>query len=258
MALEKHSKIYYDFQITADNKYLDLSDSQDLYAIELNVGSYTPTELAKHVQSKINEVASDEFTVTFNRADRMFTITSEDVFEMLFATGSNASRSCAFVLGFPAEDQLGGDNYTSYYSAGKVYSTQFYIQSYKPTKQNRKAIDGVVNKSASGKVEVVKYGNERFLDGEFLFITDIVQMEPSIIRSNPNGVQDYLSLIEWLVEKSPVEIMIDESKPEEFQTFILESTEQDSKGLDYELIELYDRGLPLYYRSGKLKFKLME
>lgn len=258
MALETHSKIYYNYKVTSENRYLDINDGTDDVTIELSLGSYSPTDLAIHISSKLNENALGDYTVVFNRLDRKFTITNTINFSLLFATGINNAQSCAYLCGFDATDLTGASTYTSQSASGSSYSTQFYIQSYKPTSQNRRAIDGVVNKSASGKVEVVKFGNERFLEGELLFITDIIQVSTSIVRTNVNGVADYISLIEWLTEKSPVEIMIDENKPDEFQTFILESTEQDSKGLDYELIELYDRSLPLYYRSGKLKFKLLE
>lgn len=258
MALEKHSKIYYDYLVTSENRYFDFQVGIDVHVVSLALGSYTPSQLAVELSSKINELLSSSYTVSFNRVDRKFTIANATNFSILFSSGVNASRSIASVLGFNSTDLTGTNTYTSQNSSGKVYTTQFYFQSYKSTTQNRKAIDGVVNKSASGKVEVVKFGNERFMEGELLFITDLIQDNVSIIRTNTSGVSDYLSLIEWLTEKAPVEIMIDENNPEEFQTFILESTEQDSKGLDYELIELYERSLPLYYRSGKLKFKLTE
>lgn len=173
-------------------------------------------------------------------------------------TGTFASQSIKSLIGFDSLDLSGANSYESDFASGSEYKTQFYLQSYKSTQHNRKAIDGVINKSASGLIEVIKFGNERFMDCEMLFITNIIQSPESIIRTNVTGVEDYISLIEWMTEKAPIEVMIDESKPDEYQTFILESTEQDSKGLDYELIELYDRSLPLYYRSGKLKFRLME
>ena len=51
--------------------------------------------------------------------------------------------------------------------------------------------------------------------------------------------------------------MKDENKPSEFMILELESTPSDSKGLDYDLLEMYDRGLAYYYRIGVLKFKLL-
>lgn len=258
MALENHSKIYFNFKITETNKYIDVVFSAVTYAVELSTGSFSPTDLATHIASKLNETVASGFIVSFNRSTRKITISHGSNFSLLFSTGTFATLSVRDLIGFNSTDYTGSNSYESAIAAGSEYNTQFYFQSYKSTSQNRKAIDGVVNKSASGAIEVIKFGNERFMECEMLFITNIIQTPESIIRTNVTGVEDYISLIEWMTEKSPFEVMIDESKPSEYQTFILESTEQDSKGLDYELIELYDRSLPLYYRSGKLKFRLME
>jgi len=51
--------------------------------------------------------------------------------------------------------------------------------------------------------------------------------------------------------------MENEADTSVFESFILESTPADAKGLDFELIETYDRGLAYYYESGRLKFRLI-
>lgn len=258
MALETHSKIYYNYKITDLNKYIDIEFSSVNYTVEMPTGTYSPTSLVYEISAGLSETVGPGFSVVFDRATRKFTISHASNFSLLFLTGTFASQSIKSLIGFDSLDLSGANSYESDFASGSEYKTQFYLQSYKSTQHNRKAIDGVINKSASGLIEVIKFGNERFMDCEMLFITNIIQSPESIIRTNVTGVEDYISLIEWMTEKAPIEVMIDESKPDEYQTFILESTEQDSKGLDYELIELYDRSLPLYYRSGKLKFRLME
>jgi len=52
--------------------------------------------------------------------------------------------------------------------------------------------------------------------------------------------------------------MPDENASEEFMVLILESSEADTTGLGFSLIEEYDQGLPEYYRSGKLVWVLQE
>ena len=258
MALETHSKFYYGYEITSENQYLDIYDGTSNISITLDIKSYTTDELAAALASKLTAAAVGDYTVTFNRATRKFTISGTVTFSLLFATGDNFFQSFHSLLGFNDTDLTGSTSYTSQIASGKSYSTQFYMQSYKPTALNKRSIDSVINESASGVIEAIKFGDKRFLEGELLFITDIIQNDVSIVRTNTSGVADYISLIEWLVDKKPVEIMIDENKVNEYQVFLLESTELDSKGMDYELIELYDRSLPLYYRSGKLKFRLLE
>lgn len=257
MQLQTHSKFYYGFKITTSNRFIDFNDGSVKLAT-LKVGTYNSQQLANEIAKQLNAISSLDFTVTFNRTNRKFTIATTSTFSLLFGTGVNINQSPASLLGYSATDKTGASTYTSENTGGYQYATQFFIQSYKDTSINRKAIDGVVNKSASGVVEVVKFGNERFMEGELLFITNIQQETGSIIRTNESGLSDYIQFIEYATEKQTIEFMKDESDPNTFQSLVLESTESDQKGLDYDVIELYDRGLANYYRSGKLTFRLLE
>jgi hypothetical protein len=256
MQLNTHSKFFYGWQITTNNRFIDFNDGADKVAT-LKVGTYSSSDLGIEIAKQMNALSSTEFSVSFDRVTRMYTVSADADFELLTTSGVNAGRSALPLLGFTV-DKSGDDSYLADQVSGYEYSTQFYIQSYKDTSTNRKAIDGVVNKSASGVQEVIKYGNERFMEGDFTFITNIQQEQGSIIRTKETGLEDFIHFIEWCTEKAPVEFMKDEADVGSFQELVLESTEADSKGLDYDLIELYDRGLSGYFRSGKLKFKLME
>ena len=256
-ALENHSKFYYGWQITNQNKYIDFNDGAGVKTATLKVGYYSSTDLMIEIKKKMDALSTLDFTVSFNRTNRKFTISSTSSFSLLFSTGPNAAQSAAILLGYTATDKTSASSYLAENVSGYEYETQFYIQSYKDTSTNRKAIDGTVNKSASGAIEVIKFGNERFMEGEFLFITNIIQESISIIRTNSQGREDFIQFIEWCTEKAPIEFIKNENDPSTFQTLVLESTPSDSKGLDYDLIEMYDRGLAQYYRSGVLKFRLI-
>lgn len=256
MALNKYSKFQYGWEITTANRYIDFDDGS-IKSFMITVGKYSPTELAQELASKFNANSSLDFTVTYDSETRTFSISASANFELLFLTGTNNAETACAVFGFDKVDLSGDDSYVSDFASGLEYTPQFIIQSYMPTSNNRKAIDGIVNKSASGVIEVIKYGNERFMSGEFLFITDIVQDSNSIIRTNRTGVADYISFIEWCTDKGTVKFFEDEGL-DSSQDLILESTDKDQKGLDYELIELYDRGLAEYFRSGKLTFRLVD
>lgn len=256
-ALNTHSKFYYGWEITAQNRNIDFNDGSGAKTAQLKLGYYSSQSLAIEIKKKMDALSSLDFTVSFNRSTRKFTISSTSNFSLLFATGSNSGTSTASLLGYTSTDKTGSLSYLSENESGFVYQTQFPIQSYKDPSTNRKAIDGVKNKSASGVTEVVKFGHERFMECEFLFITNIIQADGSIIRTNPQGREDFIQFIEWCCEIAPVEFMKDESKPSEFMILELESTPSDSKGLDYDLLEMYDRGLAYYYRIGVLKFKLL-
>ena len=206
----------------------------------------------------MNAASLVDFIVTVNRSTRKIVITSTVVFSLLSNTGPTAGANAYTVLGFStAVDKTGLMSYQGDFSIGFVYNTQFFLQGYKDPSTNRKAIDGVVNRSASGVTEVIKFGNERFMECDVNFITDLIQQQGSIVRTNESGVASFISLMEWLTDKAPVEFMFNENKPDLFQEFELESTPQSSNGLDYDLTELYDRGLSDYFNSGRLKFKLI-
>jgi hypothetical protein len=255
MQLNNHSKFYYGWRITSENRFIDFDDGSGVKVAELKVGRYTSSQFAAEVANKMNAQSLVDFTVSFDRNTRKFSISAATTFSLLAATGVN-SGSALTVLGYNV-DKTGLTTYEADLSSGFSYSTQFFIQSFKDTSTNRKSIGGVINTSASGQIEVIKFGNDRFMEAEFNFITNTIQQSGSIIRSNETGLDEFIQLMEWLTEKAPVEFMIDENNSDSFQTFILESTAADSKGLDYDLIEIYDRGLPDYFRSGLLKFKLI-
>lgn len=257
MQLSKHSKFYFGWQVTVNNKYVDFNDGAGAKVAELKVGYYSSSELATEIEKQMNNVSLVDFTVTFNRSTRKFTISAATNFSLLFLTGDNADQSAFDVIGYTQTDKTGANSYLAENASGYEYTTQFYLQGYKDPSTNRKAIEGVINKSSNGVIEVVKFGNERFMSCEFFFITNLIQDVGSIIRTNETGVEDFIQFIEWCTEKAPIEFMIDEADVETSLDFILESTEQDSKGLDYDLIEEYDRGLPDYFRSGRLTFRLI-
>lgn len=258
MALSTKSKFYYGWEVTSSNRYIDFYDGTSTLQAVLTLGTYTTTELAAEVALQLNTLAAITFTVSLNRSNRRFTIASGSNFSLLFSTGSQAGQSAASLLGFAASDFTSASTYTSSSNTGYEYTPQFYLQSYKPTDNNRKAIDAVVNKSASGVIEVIKFGNERFMSCEILFITNLRQDTGSIIESDDTAVESYISFIEWATDRGKIEFMPDRSDVSVYQDFILESTESSGDGLDYELNELYDRGLANYYRSGALKFRLLE
>lgn len=255
-ALSTNSKFYYGWQITTANRNLDFNDGANKTAV-LKVGYYTSQSLALEIKKKMDALSSLDFTVTFNRITRRFTISSTANFSLLFSSGSNSGTSPALVLGYTNTDKTAASSYLAESVSGYEYKTQFPIQSYKDPSTNRKAIDGVVNESASGISEVIKYGNKRFMEAELLFVTNIIQADGSVIRTNYQGREDALQFLEWCTERGQVEFMKDENKPSEFNIFELESTPTDSKGLDFDLIEMYDRSLPYYYRIGPLKFRLI-
>lgn len=255
-SLATHSKFYFGWEVTQQSKYIDFNDGSDKVA-ELKIGKYSTSQLATEIKKKMDAVSTLDFTVSFDRTTRKFTISSTSNFNLLVTSGVNVGQSAYSVIGFTGPDKTGASSYLADNISGYEYSTQFFLQSYKDPSTNRKAIDGTINKSSSGQIEVIKFGNERFMECELNFITNLIQESGSIVRSNESGIEDYIRFIEWCTEKAHIEFMKNEDDVASYNEYILESTDSDSKGLDYDLIETYDKGLPFYYRSGKLKFRLI-
>lgn len=259
MALSNHSMFYYGLRIDSTKQYLDFKEGTTTYSAKLSYGSYTGSKICIEIKKRMEEVGNNTYLVSFDRESRKITISSDQSFDLLPQSGPTSAQSCFTEIGFnQSSDKTGLLTYTAENAALKKYNTQLWLQSYKPTSRNKKAIDPQVNKSSGGVIEVVRQGTERFMSCELNFITSIIQGQGSIVRSDSRGVENFVDFIEWCTEKYEVEFMENENDVSTYQTFILESTEQDQKGLDYELIELYDRQLPEYFRSGNLKFRLME
>lgn len=259
MALSTYSKFYFGWQITIANQFLDFHDGVSNKTAILTVGYYSATEMVLEIKKQMDAVTSVlDFTVSFDRVTRKITVASTANFTLKITSGVNALQSAFPLLGFVGADKTGSTGYVGDNISGLEYKPQFKLQSYIPTTLNRKAISGAINKSASGKIEVIRFGTERFMTCEFLFITDVLQESGSVIRTNTSAVAEFIQFIEWCTDKGTVEFMENENDPAIFEIFILESTAADEKGLDYELKELFDRGLSGYFNSGSLKFKLIE
>lgn len=219
----------------------------------LNPGTYTLAKIAAELQRAMNAAGSQEYTVVANRANRLVTVSSVDAFDLLSLTGPGEFVSAFPIFGFRTDIDLVGEiSYTGEFGCGSEYAVQCPLQSYVPTSINQKAIDPVKKKTTTGIVEAVSYGKERLMECEMLFITNIPQPAGSIIRSNPQGVEEANAFLEYATTLAEVEFMEDENNPDEFEVLILDLTEFEQNGMGHKLREEYEEGLPNYYSSGKL------
>lgn len=255
MSLTTFSAFYYDFEFDADSRYLCIDEGSGELIAELQLGEYTPTDMAIVIQSALNDVGTLGYTVTFNRSDRSFTISATGNFDLLVSSGSVATQGYS-KFGFTGADRTGAATYTGS-PAGNEYLPQFILQDHISTDNYQKLVSPSINKSAAGDVEVIRFGTEKFLQCNIKFITNKVS-DGKVIRYNPTGVEDFQSFMQYIIQKKPIEYMPNELSRNTYQKFILESTELDSKGTGYKLKELYDKGLPNFFESGPLVFRLVE
>jgi len=257
MSISTHSRFFFDYDVDSSNNALDFDEGGGELNATLNVGSYTFTEFAAEIKRAMDDVGGQAYTVTANRSTRTITISATSNFSLLITSGSNAGSSVFGDAGFTGADVSGTNSYEGNTTAGSEYTTQFILQNYIPSTNFQKAASGVVNKAASGAVEVVTFGTEKFIRMQFLFITDITQ-GGSVIRNRPSGVSDFRTFMQFMITKQPFEFMPDEDTVATFQKVILESTPEDGDGIGYRLQELFTRGLPGYYDSGNITLRVIE
>lgn len=257
MALKKHSVFYYGHKIDENNNLINFKEGVGAEkTAEVPVGSYTLTKFLQVITAALNAASSLDWTYSVNRTTRIVTFNSSGTASLLFGTGSNALNSPFALLGFNAADY---NNLTSFVGAlpsGSEYRPQFPLQDYKGKDQNKKLVNAVVTKSASGdKVSVQSFGTERFIKMNIKNITN--QPTAGLLRNNPNAVEEIKTFMDYAVEKNPIEFMEDENDLATFDRVYLESTQADFNGTSYELIEYFDRNLPEYFETGLLNFKVI-
>jgi hypothetical protein len=250
------SKFYYGYEITSDNSVMNFSEGGGELAATISSGSYSFTELAVEIATALNAAGALTYTVTANRSTRTYTIAASGTFSLLAATGSQIANGPWALIGFAA-DQTGMTTYTGT-ASGSSYSPQFVLQDYVPSTNWRQAALSTVNKTAAGRVELVKFGDEEFMQCNISWITAISQPSGGPITSNASAVTQVIDFLDFAVTKAPLEFMVDASTPATFEKMILESTSLSKDGVGYKLRELYDRGLPGYYETGVLVFRVVE
>lgn len=255
--IQTHSKFYYGFTVLPAAQYIDFDEGAGPLSAELQIGQYTLTEFAAEIARAMNDVGELTYTVTVNRVTRAITIAADGNFELLIATGGHLGTSAFALAGFSGADLSGSDEYTGG-AAGTEYKTQHKLQSYLAADDNHDVSYGTVNESASGEVEVVTFGDIQYVEGDFQYVSDIDHGVGGPFRSRADGVAQLRALMNFMTTLAPVEFMPDEDQPADFLKLRLESTPDDQgKGLKYKLKEQYGRGLPGYFNTGVLRWRVL-
>lgn len=256
MSLSTFSIFYYDFDITDDERFISFNEGSGEIIAELEVGSYTATDLAIQIADAMNGIGSNTYFCEFKRTTRSFEISSSGPnFSLLVQTGTSG-QSAFPVIGFTGADRTGANLYEGGV-AGDFYEPQFVLQDHIAKENYQKLADASINKTANGRIEVVKFGLEKFIQANIRFVTNR-PTDGIIIKNNPTGVEDLQRFMQFATQKKPFEFMADIDNRALFDTLILESTTFERNGTGYQLKELYDRGLPLIYETGILTFRVVE
>lgn len=257
MSLTTFSIFYYDFEIDSDHLYIDFDEGSGELTATVDQGAYTPTELAEKIKLAMDAAGTLVYTVVFNRADETFKISSTASFDLLVQNGSSANKAYE-IFGFTGADRTGASSYTGA-RAGDFYAPQFILQDHVSSDNFQRMIKPTVNVTSTGAVEVVRFGTERFIQANIKYANNIMEANDGrVIKHNPEGVEDLQRFMQFIITKKKFEYMPDYSSRNTFQTVILESTEQEKEGTGFTLKELYDKGLPNFFETGKLVFRVIE
>lgn len=257
MALKTFSRFYYGHIVTDENRFIDFDEGGGEITAELTPGYYSPTEYANEVRRALETTGANTYTVTFNRSNSHITISSTVTFSLLLGSGSHIGQSAASLLGFSASDLTGLSSYESNLISGSIYEPQFILQSFVDKDDNESLIDATVNKTSQGNVEVVRFGNENFIELNIKFITNLV-MDNVYIKTNPNGLSDAQNFMKYVITKGRVEFVKDISDVDNFYTLQIEKTPEDQNGVKYKLKEQVTKGIPDVYETGVLTFRYVE
>lgn len=256
MTIETRPRFYYIDPITKNNNYLNFvepNQSLDEITTILNPRSRTMTDLMTEVARALNDAGFNTYTVTMNRTTRLVTISADDDFDLLIATGANAGLSVFATLGFIGGDLTGDDSYTGTVAIGTSYVPQFLPQNYKGFDYNLEGVQSSVNESASGAVEIVTFGSVRFMEMNLKYITNRPKRPGHPIENNDQGVEQALHFLTFLIRKHELEFMIDRDDVATFDKCLLESTAANKNGVGFELTEMGQ--LNEYYQTGRLTFR---
>lgn len=258
MALKSHSVFYYGHKIDENNNFIDFADSfgGPEKTAEIPVGSYTLTKFLDVIVNALNGASVLNWDYSIDRATRIVTITSSGPADILFGTGTHFLNSPAALLGFAQADVTNETSFVGTSPTGSEWKPQFPLQDFKSKDNNKKLVNAVVTKSASGdSVSVQSFGTDRFIKLNAKYITN--QPTDGLLRYSASGVDDAEAFMDYIIEKNPIEFMEDEDDRDSFERVYLESTATDPTGTAYELTEYVDRQLPEYFETGVLTFKVI-
>jgi hypothetical protein len=255
MALETKCKFYYGVEIVTDNNSLDFDDGAGEVSVTIPVGVYSPQELALKLTTLLNNAGTQTYTCSFNRSTRKLTISAASNFSILISSGVHSATTLYDTLGFTGGiDLSGASSYLAPDTVGYEFIPQFYLLDYIPLEHNVRSVQASINETASGNVEVIRYGTKRYMECTIELITNRKMISSDYWTYNPTGVEDALSFMGYATQKSRVEFMPDQDDVNNYFTLMLESTEADQTGIGFKLYEQLEYGTG-YYRTGKLVFR---
>lgn len=254
MSLSTYSKFFYGFQVDSTNLNISFSEGGPEIIATVDVGNYSFNDGLAKVASAMTDAGTQTYTVLLDRGNRLVTINATSNFTLKITSGTPTTQLYS-LLGFTGADRTGTNTYTANLNVGSEYRPQFWLQDYIKQGHFTRSIDPTVKKTASGKIEVVRFGSEQFVQMNIKYATN-KRSDSNVIKYNSSGVENLVSFMEFAITKQPLEFMPDVDSPNSYVKLILDKTPQDGNGTSFQLKELYDKNLPEFFETGILLFKV--
>ncbi len=251
------SKFNFGTSINQTNYLGDFKEGSSTFLATLAAQSQTLGELLVNVQAAFNLAGGQAYTVSINRSTGFVTISAPGNFSLLLSTGVNKVKSFWSILGFTqAADLTSANTYTGLVPAAQVYYPQFYLQSYVGPNDSQLGYDSTVNRTATGRTEIVRFGIDQMIEMDIQFITNIA-MDNAVIKNNPSGVTQAETFMQELISKARFEFVPDISNPGTFFKVVCDQTQGYSDGSGYKLKERFADGLPGIFDTGVITLRVV-
>lgn len=255
MTIRTSPIFYYGFEVTVDDVYINFDEGNGELAVKVRAGKYSFSGLATAIAFAMNSIGGQLYTVTTNRLERKYIISSVDNFDLLFSTGANAGLSIASVISFSG-DKTGSNSYESDSSAGSEYRPPFPLQKFVSHEDSEELSDSRVTSSPGGVTEVYTAGVVNYTEFNIAYVTDLDVYQD--LAPDTERVSALRAFMKFLISKSDIEMMLDENNKESYLTLLLETTPESKDGTRFKLKEYYSSKLIDFFQTGKLTFRVKD
>lgn len=257
MSLTTFSQFFYGHTVDSTNNAIDFDEGGSELQATIATGDYTITEYLVAVKTALDAAGALTYTVALNRSTRKITISSTSTFALRTNTGTRSSVSAWSMLGYTTgSNKSGASTYTAENESASQYRPQSILEDHIPSENWLEKNDGVVNESASGIVQVVYFGDVRFIQLNIKYATNLtVRSIQSTIENQSSGLDNLRAFMNYITTKAKFEFMPDRDTPSTYYKVILDKTEESKNGISYKLKELKNGAG--YFETGKLILRVV-
>lgn len=248
MTIFTRSVFYYGHTVTQANRNLDFAEAGVTKTATVRVGAYTLTDFVNEIARALNLRGDQTYTATVNRNTRQITVSSDATFDLLPVSGPTSGESIYQLLGFDT-DVTGSNTYTGT-ASGSEFSPQLKLQDYNDFERDQDSVNALVNTTASGRVEAVTFGNNKFMTCNIRYQTN---KRTGFMPYDENAIEKLIAFMEYITTKAPVEYMENINDRSSSRAVVLDRTTKSGTGTGFRLRE--SDNIPGFYDTGRLVFR---